>query len=535
MRAILLGLIATATAWSAPYIAYRGIVSAASYAPSGLPNGKLARGSIISIFGTGLGPATGVSANTYPLGTTLAGVTMSLTQGNTTVAGIPVYVAAAQINALLPSNTPLGRVVVRVTYNGQTSNAGYIDVAATSFGAYSIYAGAGPGIFQNFNAADNQPVNTLIEAAKPGQFVTLWGTGLGAVPNDTVAPTAGDLPGNIEIFVGGKSATKFYAGRSPCCAGSDQVVFQVPADAPIGCYVPVTVRVNGVPSNTTTMAIMPNGGTCTDAHNPFGNLSETSSQPRDEGFLLGAVAQDTDPQGRVNLGIAAKFERQSGLFRFHPIESLPPLGTCTVYMGKANLSVQAFLPTLAPSPNILHAAASLLLSGIGFGQPEEAKPFYFIQARAPREGDTYEVRPEASPLTSAAGGTVGAVSGTLNKTNFPAGTNLPALASIDRSTALDVRWTPPSGSPPFTLIIGGAGDYASNSAAIFVCLARPSLGTFTVPAYILQSLPAAKTGLKGRGSIAVGHMAAPGPLSAAGLIKGITLFTALENKELEYR
>jgi len=31
-------------------------------------------------------------------------------------------------------------------------------------------------------------------------------------------------------------------GRTPCCAGLDQIVFTLPADTPNGCYVPVTVR-----------------------------------------------------------------------------------------------------------------------------------------------------------------------------------------------------------------------------------------------------------------------------------------------------
>ena len=56
-----------------------------------------------------------------------------------------------------------------------------------------------------------------------------------------------------------------------------------------------------------------------------------------------------------------------------------------------------------------------------------------------------------------------------------------------------------------------------------------------MPSYVLQSLPASKTGVKGRASIAVGHLAVPGPLSAPGLLRGVTLFTALDNKELEYR
>lgn len=528
MRVIVAGLCLASAAHirAAPYIAYRGVVNAASFAPAGLPNGKLARGSVISIFGKELGPASGQQVTSFPLGTTLAGVSLSFSQGSTVSSGVPLYVSAAQINAILPSNSPLGRVTLRVTYNGQESNAGYIEVAATGFGIYSVYAGAGPGIFQNFVAGDNQPINTLVESAKPGQVVTLWGTGLGAAPSDSVAPAAGDLPGTVEVFVGGKLARKLYSGRSPCCAGSDQVIFEVPADSPTGCYLPVTVRVNGVPSNTTTMAVMPEGGACRDAHNPFGNLSETATETRREGWFLGAVAQDTDPAGQIQMGLMAKFEEQSGVFRFHPLEALPPLDTCTVYAGKANLAAQNFLPSLAGGSKVLESAATLALDTLSLIKPDEAKPYYFLQAAAGRAGLTYGVRPQASRLSSATSAEVGSVSGTVNKVDLPSGANLNSLRVVQRSTPLEVRWNPSAGGLPIVVVLGGASISASNSSAVFLCVARASTGTFTVPAHVLGSLPAAGADLNGRGLLAVGQVASPGDLAASGVLKALTLFTA---------
>jgi hypothetical protein len=47
-----------------------GARSAASYMPPSLPGGGIAQGSLFSLFGTGLGPATGVSVTAFPLGTT---------------------------------------------------------------------------------------------------------------------------------------------------------------------------------------------------------------------------------------------------------------------------------------------------------------------------------------------------------------------------------------------------------------------------------------------------------------------------------
>jgi hypothetical protein len=63
-----------------PWIFQRGVLNAGSGMPQGLPGGGIARGSIFSIYGTNLGPATPVKASSYPLSTSLGGVTISATR-----------------------------------------------------------------------------------------------------------------------------------------------------------------------------------------------------------------------------------------------------------------------------------------------------------------------------------------------------------------------------------------------------------------------------------------------------------------------
>src|SRR5579859_1875805 len=106
---------ATITASAQPLIFHRGIVNAASFMQAGLPSGSIARGSLFSIFGARLGPASGPPA-AFPLSTTLGGVSIQVTQGSTTVAAIPIFVGAGQVNAIMPSNAPLGKVSVYVTF-----------------------------------------------------------------------------------------------------------------------------------------------------------------------------------------------------------------------------------------------------------------------------------------------------------------------------------------------------------------------------------------------------------------------------------
>src|SRR5262249_6953722 len=138
-------------AWAQqPAITYRGVVNAASLMPQGLPGGGIARGSIFSIFGRSLGPATPAFPATFPLPTTLGGVSVIVSQGATTVNAIPLFVSPGQINAIMPSNAPLGMVSVRVSVNNARSNPAPVRVVESTLGVFAVNrAGGGPGILQN--------------------------------------------------------------------------------------------------------------------------------------------------------------------------------------------------------------------------------------------------------------------------------------------------------------------------------------------------------------------------------------------------
>src|SRR3990172_10846387 len=104
-----------------PSIAADGIRNGASYALSGMPNAGIAQGSIFVIFGSNLGPASLVQVSSFPLPTFegLAGTSVKVSVGGTTVDAIMLYTVATQVAAVLPSSTPLGTGTVTVTYNGQ--------------------------------------------------------------------------------------------------------------------------------------------------------------------------------------------------------------------------------------------------------------------------------------------------------------------------------------------------------------------------------------------------------------------------------
>ena len=520
-----------AAGFAQPYIAYRGVVNAASYAPSGLPSGAIARGSVFTIFGSGLGPNAGQQVSSFPLGTTFGGVSLTVTQGSVSLPAIPLYVSATQINAILPSAAPLGRSVLRVSFGGRQSNPAYFTVADVAPGIYSIYSGAGPGVIQNYIDAGNQPVNSLVTTAAPGQTLTLWGTGLGAVANDTVAPTPGNLPAAVEVWVGNSRASVLYSGRSPCCAGSDQIVFTLPQDVPLGCYVPVTVRANQLASNTVTMAIQTGGRPCSDGHNPLGDASTLPDSGGNVGFsLFNLTRSDTG----VHLSALAQFSKQSGPFSFNPIQALPPLNTCTAYFGKANLALKDFLPSLSSTGMALGAAAQYVIDALPLTKQPASGAYYFTQASS-----TYTTAPSVNPtpstLSGPAGADVGAINASIAKAPFPFATPLKSLAAISRGSAFTVNWTPDSVSRPFVIVAGGASDHPSNSSSLFLCVAPAQAGRITIPAHILASLPLTRGARDTRAIVAVGNVSSPSALNANNLLRSVSLFTAFDYQFVEVR
>jgi phosphatidylglycerol---prolipoprotein diacylglyceryl transferase len=98
--------------WAAPYINYRGVVNGASFAPQGLPHGSIARGSIFTIFGRDLGPQTFVTPSESPLQTTLGGVLVTVTQGETTFDANPIFAWNSQLSVIMPSQAKPGPAVI---------------------------------------------------------------------------------------------------------------------------------------------------------------------------------------------------------------------------------------------------------------------------------------------------------------------------------------------------------------------------------------------------------------------------------------
>ena len=496
-------LLTLATSWSAittlsaaPSIAALGVKNSASYANPGFQNGAISQGSLFVVFGSGMGPAQIQNATSFPLPTTLAGTSASVTVNGTTVSCIMIYTQDGQIAAILPSTTPIGTGTIRVTYNGAASPTAPIQVAAVSPGLFTrSQQGSGPGVIQDANGAYNGFTN----AFKPGQTVTFWGTGFGPISgSDAGVPPTGNLPGtNVTALIGGQTATVTYAGRSSY-AGVDQINITIPSGVS-GCFVSVGIFDNGVPSNFTSISVASSGAVCSDP-NLF-TAADIQSVANGNPMRLGtALLSQYTATGTV-LGLALKIDYETGksyFQRYDPATFLNSLsgmadlavspGSCAVFQYVNNTFVD---PVPAPG---LAAGAAINVTGGGVTNTLNNSVTGHYQATFsnanPLSPSTPFLKPGATfAMNNGSGGAdVGAF--TFNAT-LPATitwTNKPTAATVPRNQNLPVTW---SGGDPssFVYVFGQSPLDANGNGAEFVCVAQNAAGGLTVPTAILSALP----------------------------------------------
>ena len=223
------------------------IVNAASFVDTGLSPGL-----IFTLYGSGLGPATGEVYQLDAQGrvpTTLAGVQV-LVNGS---AAPLLYVSDRQINAVVPYalQNSLGDVVnAQVIFNGVPGNLISDFVVLTAPAIFNL--GKNQGAILNQDNSVNGPNNP---AAK-GSVIQIFATGEGEtnppgidgrIANDSLSK----LPrpaASVSVSIGGTKTAYSYAGTAP---GSFEGFFQVNAEVPMTVpsgNVAVILTVGGTPS-----------------------------------------------------------------------------------------------------------------------------------------------------------------------------------------------------------------------------------------------------------------------------------------------
>ena len=341
----------------------------------------------------------------------------------------------------------------------------------------------------------------------------------------------------------------------PEVAGVDQINFQVPMDAPTGCYVPVQVRVGNTYSNIVTMAIHSTGQACSDPQNPFGDLVAKGRKGGSIFLVRAAVTAQIDPSQppldlTLDLGIGA-FEQNTGQgdLGFSPLFSLPPVGSCTSYSGNFDLSTllsgdptstaSGFLGILGRE---LDAGPSLSITG----PKGNAIPMPHMDAEK-NTGPYIALLGGASPLDSSSTLPPFLDPGTFRITG-PGGRDVgPFSASVtigspilwtdkftqfDRTAPLTLHWT--GGDASKMVLIGGASiNSTSKAAAMFFCFVPSAPNTFTVPVSAMSNLPPTLGVENALGALIFGSFPGSFPtFNASGIDSGLIFNAALAAKML---
>ena len=173
-----------------------------NYVQPGMPNYGIAQGSIFIIAGAPMPLSQSTASQSVPLQTTLAGVTVAVKVGNVTTQAVPYYVSPSQITAILPSKTPVGAATITVTSGGM-SVSGSTTVVPSAFGMATVSTPAGPaGPWSAALAQDDSEGGQLLSqanAANPGEYLTLWGSGLGPVSGYRRRERHGHLPWPVDL------------------------------------------------------------------------------------------------------------------------------------------------------------------------------------------------------------------------------------------------------------------------------------------------------------------------------------------------
>jgi uncharacterized protein (TIGR03437 family) len=217
------------------------VLNAASYVPN-----TIAPGEIVSLLGYGIGPETGVTAGAV-LTTGLGGVQVSF-------GGLPaplLYVQSHVINAQVPWELA-----------GQTSTTVSVSYAGVpSTGTPVAVAPSQPGIFgvHNSDGTLNSPSNP----AKPGDFITIYGTGGGATNPAgvtgafwpvTTSPALLTLP--VTVAIGSENARVLYSGASPLSSsGIFQINALLPSDLPASATASLSLMIGNAASLPVAVAI----------------------------------------------------------------------------------------------------------------------------------------------------------------------------------------------------------------------------------------------------------------------------------------
>jgi len=240
----------TAMFTAVPFIAPAGIINAAG----ATPDGSVAPGSIVSIYGNNLATDLMIGGSN-PLSQAIGGITVTVNDYLLPL----LFVSPQQIGAQVPSGLADGTYPITVHIQGQPDVSGTFVVKRNA-----------PGVFTQANP-QNLPLmvalhqdGSLVTQASPArrnEVISFYGTGFGpynkpVIDGFNVAPTPLlTVADPVSVLTGGLTLTPDWAGAAPFMVGTTQVNLKIVDSIPHGTVLDVAVSAGGQQSSVVKLPV----------------------------------------------------------------------------------------------------------------------------------------------------------------------------------------------------------------------------------------------------------------------------------------
>jgi uncharacterized protein (TIGR03437 family) len=437
----------------------------------------IAQGAIFEVrLSGGIGPLSVTANEGFPLRTQLNGVSVTVTNARIGSAAIDAFVLATgvlTVQALLPSRTPLGPTNLRLTVNGVSAWTVF-NVVARKFNFLRHTVGEnwwpqGRGSAAQVDSSGEWSANTLTGPAHPGEVLVLWGTGLGAVAGDEQHdPLPTDLSSpDMDVIIGRYPEKIFYAGRSGCCAGVDQINIEVPRDIE-GCFVPVWIHFRDTDEVDEVNLSISRAGECPD--------------------LPHAALLAFDTVRPLNIGFI-DFASGTAIFGPGPYAEAP-LGTCRIGGSPAGTEFSYY--------DFTHGNAGLALNvQTPHGLEKWGWDSYGSSYDAPDYG-RHQLTPGHYIVDNGMGGlNVGPFETAFDVSPISfqwTNADDPVLDSLIQGKDFEISWSGGNPQQGFVTIFGeweyGSDHYPGSTwrGLDFICVEDASKGHLTVPSYVWSGI-----------------------------------------------
>jgi uncharacterized protein (TIGR03437 family) len=434
----------------------------------------------------------------------------------------------ALFTALVPPDTPIGQAeIIAVSASGSSFSTA-VWVAPSDFGIFTK-TGAGYDA-ANAQAWRGAPQKVgLTTPVQAGEWVTLWGTGMGSA--DAAA---------VSVEIAGISVSPSYAGAAPGLAGVDQINFQVPAGVPDDCYVPIAVKV-GRAGNTLSIAAATAAGPC---HHRLGltsgalaTLDQGGQVPLSQSWVYSDVLPVPDNSSQysrydtVTLDFmeydAAGVQLMTGLLNI-------PVAGCQLSTGGTAIATLLRVPPFDAGVPVVAGPGGARIPMDGIAGHYSTKPSdatYPLEAVPPSS-----FVPGDWSVEAPGGRDIAAFQIALRFPPPLRWTNRATISPVSRTNDLILTWDA-TGYTDREWMQGSIGVGAGS----IMCQSPATTGSIIIPASLIAQLPAATTST---GTPMVELLLRPpnanpslyaAPLVTGGSIPGLAIFSYLEMVWVEMR